>query len=869
MLTGFIQDASAIQALLDQLKSSDAWRKVANPNAVIPATNPHESLSERAVPDQLVMRPQDDHEGAGFEETDESMHVDTLTSASSDMEACSKLPSVAALLSQLQSSNALNSAVAGTSLPPVPIGISSAHAPLRPGRSQNAGPDMAPGIDTHQRAPQTPSENVRACSFQQALPHLARLSQDLDVLRMLTTMKSEQIELERQLWHERREIQRKHEERVRTARTKANIIGAGLTQYEADAMTDSFRAELRKFDRERALPAWDGLVTKQQIALEALGVPAMFPSTEVTDREVRALYGIPLMMLMWNATTQRQQKIMQVTARIGCELHPEYEYCRVACHLVTHRCPVSSAPLNGHYVNLCTEAVCPNLVEVAAPEILLTVIILVNSTDIQFCGTMNPITMPYVDLVSSDDYASVWYTTNSASLNVSGFDPEKPTLVLLHSLFLDNTWLHPQMDDPRLNANFNIITFDIRTAGKSTFRPTGRFDLWVTAADLAHCFYHLHLPPAHIFAPELFSWTALRFAALFPELCLSLTLCNVTPQTELKSIFDAFEELCHLWCYAEDLESFETACKELVNCYAIDAHPDMVDELIAFWAVNYPPFRRTRVIMNANLVLNRTPMTEEELANIRCPTLIIQAERSQSHPMEYAQQLRQALVNVPNGAQLFTVKATHGYLCLLSSSIVNQVLNKFLTRQPPARSDLEPPEIPLPQRMRMALEQLSEYTDDPSIAERDPHSPLSFCCVTEEVRKSQEELNRIYSEGESSALSPLAPDGRPLRRYSERKDEHWLESSNDGFSYTSTLHSHLSARADKKKPGRRQQLPIEQETLLHMPSEPVTQEVQQVARIRRATVLPQSTADKHVIKGSMAKVIASGTATSLQRRLLR
>lgn len=75
----------------------------------------------------------------------------------------------------------------------------------------------------------------------------------------------------------------------------------------------------------------------------------------------------------------------------------------------------------------------------------------------------------------------------------------------------------------------------------------------------------------------------------FPELCLSLTLCNVTPQTEwvsilkyafpspyilyagprLKSLFDAFEELSHLWCYAEDLESFETACKELVNCYAL------------------------------------------------------------------------------------------------------------------------------------------------------------------------------------------------------------------------------------------------------------------------------------------------------------
>ena len=81
--------------------------------------------------------------------------------------------------------------------------------------------------------------------------------------------------------------------------------------------------------------------------------------------------------------------------------------------------------------------------------------------------------MPYVDLVSSDDYASVWYTTNAASLNVSGFDPEKPTLVLLHPLFLDSNWLHTQMDDPRLNANFNIIAFDTRTTVGAVLTVTG------------------------------------------------------------------------------------------------------------------------------------------------------------------------------------------------------------------------------------------------------------------------------------------------------------------------------------------------------------------------------------------------------------
>ena len=97
--------------------------------------------------------------------------------------------------------------------------------------------------------------------------------------------------------------------------------------------------------------------------------------------------------------------------------------------------------------------------------------------------------MPYIDLISGDDYASIWYNTNSPAMTVSGFDPSKPTLVMLHPFFLDSTWTHPQLDDHRLNANFNIIVFDTRTTGKSLFRHGGRYDLWVNAADLAHCFY--------------------------------------------------------------------------------------------------------------------------------------------------------------------------------------------------------------------------------------------------------------------------------------------------------------------------------------------------------------------------------------------
>ena len=69
-------------------------------------------------------------------------------------------------------------------------------------------------------------------------------------------------------------------------------------------MSDNFRKELRKFDVERALPAWDALVQGQQARLEALKIPTMFVTRETGDVEVCIQCflngrGIPFSFLYW------------------------------------------------------------------------------------------------------------------------------------------------------------------------------------------------------------------------------------------------------------------------------------------------------------------------------------------------------------------------------------------------------------------------------------------------------------------------------------------------------------------------------------------------------------------------------------------
>ena len=97
-----------------------------------------------------------------------------------------------------------------------------------------------------------------------------------------------------------------------------------------------------------------------------------------------------------------------------------------------------------------------------------------------------------------DAAAKSW---SKQAVTTGGFDPNKPTVVMLHPLFLDSSWLYPQMDDHRLNSQFNIIVFDTRSTGKSISRPTGKYDLWVTAADLAFCF-HVRPWPAPHYLPD-------------------------------------------------------------------------------------------------------------------------------------------------------------------------------------------------------------------------------------------------------------------------------------------------------------------------------------------------------------------------------
>jgi len=232
-----INDSEGVKALLNQLRFSQAWQ---------------DALS--TPPAHTIV-------------ADAPAAVGTTQAAPANS---SSVPSVATLLSQLQSAPAISE-----SRPTAP----STHQPHQPHQ---------PSIEPPPRIATTPvpsQQDVKSYTFQQALPHLAQLSEDSNFVRPVTQIKQQQADLERQLWEERQNIQQKYDEKVRVARMKATMIGAVLTKHEADTLNHAFQKDLHKFDVERVLPAWDGLVIKQQAALEGAGVPTMFVTDVPVDRE--------------------------------------------------------------------------------------------------------------------------------------------------------------------------------------------------------------------------------------------------------------------------------------------------------------------------------------------------------------------------------------------------------------------------------------------------------------------------------------------------------------------------------------------------------------------------------------------------------
>ncbi|KAK7468563.1 hypothetical protein VKT23_003067 [Stygiomarasmius scandens] len=227
-----INDPAGVSALLDRLRSSQAWQEAINQPKSSPAlpAAPQSSSTEESQNGNLSsvasIQNKDDQSSSTAEES-------TGTSQSTVSN------SIASLLSQLQPDSSPSLSSNDDSTMNEPLHTDSHQGPQVPGsvsssrhseawsssnHSNSASSSHSHSTQSHRgndSRTQTPILQDRSrFTYQQALPIVASLSENEDFVKTLASMKKEQEALEQRLWEERTAITQKYENKVKTAMTK-------------------------------------------------------------------------------------------------------------------------------------------------------------------------------------------------------------------------------------------------------------------------------------------------------------------------------------------------------------------------------------------------------------------------------------------------------------------------------------------------------------------------------------------------------------------------------------------------------------------------------------------------------------------------
>jgi len=230
------------------------------------------------------------------------------------------------------------------------------------------------------------------------------------------------------------------------------------------------------------------------------------------------------------------------------------------------------------------------------------------------------------------------------------------------------------------------------------------------------------------------------------------------------------------------------------------------------------------------------------------------------YPLASAQELVDKLVNVKRDVVLYVVKDTTGYLTIRNSSIVNKTLHQFISRQPHVGTEIKGTSAPVQERMKAALATLAEFTGDKSYTNNEQISSLSFSCDTPEVLKTKLELRQTFAKGAKGAFSPLRADGRPMRKYSEGRRDHWFHSEENGLSVADPTRM----PATRRRPQEAHHADSHKTTISSTdPSSPET--AKDARSLRKTNALSNPAVDKTIIKGSMARVAATTSVLPLSR----
>lgn len=223
--------------------------------------------------------------------------------------------------------------------------------------------------------------------------------------------------------------------------------------------------------------------------------------------------------------------------------------------------------------------------------------------------------------------------------NESGRGPE--TIVFSHGLLMDHSMFEAQR--AAFEGSYRVIAYDHRGQGQSA-DPGQGYDMDTVAADAAALIQALHAAPCHFAGLSMGGFAGMRLAARRPELLRTLTLMNTGAQKQSAADRLRYNFLAQLVKIVGPAPFTGIAVKELFGKTTRSSTDPARRKMLEEWTAKLRsrPKNTAQALMG---VMNRPEFAPEELAAIRCPTLIITGEDDTAQPPQNSEKLAAAIRN--------------------------------------------------------------------------------------------------------------------------------------------------------------------------------------------------------------------------------
>ena len=256
----------------------------------------------------------------------------------------------------------------------------------------------------------------------------------------------------------------------------------------------------------------------------------------------------------------------------------------------------------------------------------------------------------------------------------SGSGPE--TIVFSHGLLMDHTMFRHQRS--AFEGDYRVIVYDHRGQGQSSVPGSG-YDMDTVAEDAAALIKSLNASPCHFAGLSMGGFVGMRLAARHPELIRTLTLMNTGSQRESTYNRLRYGFLAQLVKVLGTSPFAGIAVQELFGRTTRTSIDPAKKKMLEEWTAKLRsrPKNTARALTG---VMNRPDFSAQELAAIRCPTLIITGEDDAAQVPANSEKLA---ASIPN-AKLVRISGAGHSSSLEEPEAVTSAMREFIEGRPRA-----------------------------------------------------------------------------------------------------------------------------------------------------------------------------------------